>query len=222
MPFASGLRRASSSHQGRRPSPRPRVLISLAEARRSSSSGPSGIRAAIHGSGYGFIMPPNLARLTIPRLGIRPHHHLLEIGCGHGTAVSAVAECLTTGSILAIDRSGATVTRATRRNATHIARGVARIIQLDLAELSVPAQHFNTIFALNVNLFQTGERSTVELIRRALRRRGRLVLGYERGDADHLALRAEQISANLRAGGLATPTIEWAGPHHLYLTATRA
>ena len=120
-------------------------------------------------------MPPKLAQLAIPRLNIRPHHHLLEIGCGNGTAVSAVAERLTTGSILAIDRSGATVTRATRRNAAHIARGVACIMQVDLAELSVPAQQFHTIFALNVNLFQTGAHSTVELVRRALRRRGRLV-----------------------------------------------
>jgi len=166
-------------------------------------------------------MGPTLARLTIPRLGIRPHHRLLEIGCGNGTAVSAVAERLTTGTILAIDRSGATVTRATQRNAGHIARGVARIVQVDLAELSVPAQQFNTIFALNVNLFQTGERRTVDLVRRALRRRGRLVLGYQRADPDHLAARAEQLSASLRAGGLITPTIEWASPHQVYVTATR-
>ena len=173
-------------------------------------------------SGYGLTMALKLAQLAIPRLNIRPHHHLLEIGCGNGTAVSAVAERLTTGSILAIDRSGATVTRATRRNAAHIARGVACIVQVDLAELSVPAQQFHTIFALNVNLFQTDAHSTVELVRRALRRRGRLVLGYERADADQLALRAELISTNLHAGGLTAPTIEWASPRHVYLTATRA
>jgi SAM-dependent methyltransferase len=172
-------------------------------------------------SGYRFTMPPKLARLAIPRLNIRPYHRLLEIGCGNGTAVSAVAEQLTTGSILAIDRSGATVTRAKLRNAEHIARGVARIIKLDLVELDVPAQHFDTVFALNVNLFQTGERRPVDIVRRALRRRGRLVLGYERADADQLAARAELISAHLQAGGL-TPTVEWAGPRQVYLTASRA
>jgi precorrin-6B methylase 2 len=180
------------------------------------------VHLRIHRSGYGFTMATRLAQLTIPRLDIRPHHHLLEIGCGNGTAVSAVAEQLTTGRILAIDRSGATVTRATRRNAAHIARGVVRIVQVDLAELSVPAQQFHTIFALNVNLFQIGERRPVEIVRRALRRRGKLVLGYERADADKLALRAELISANLQAGGLTIPIIEWAGPRHIYLTATRA
>ncbi len=166
-------------------------------------------------------MAATLVRLSIPRLGIRPYHQLLEIGCGLGTAVSAVAENLTTGHILAIDRSAAAVARAVTRNADHIARGVARIVQVDLARLSVGAQQFHTIFALNVNLFQTGDDGTVEFVRRALRRRGRLVLGYERRDPGHLAHRADQISATLRSGGLTTPTIEWAGPRQLYVTAGR-
>ena len=166
-------------------------------------------------------MAPKLARLTIPRLELQPHHQLLEIGCGNGTAVAAVAEHLTTGCILAIDRSGATVTRATQRNAAHIARGVVRIVRLDLAELRVPEEHFDTIFALNVNLFSTGEPEPVELVRRALRRGGRLVLGYARRDGHQLTARAERISANLRAGGLTGPTLDWADPQRLYLTAIR-
>jgi cyclopropane fatty-acyl-phospholipid synthase-like methyltransferase len=166
-------------------------------------------------------MAATLAQLTIPRLGIRPHHHLLEIGCGNGTAVSAVAERLETGSILAIDRSAATVARATERNAIHITRGVARILQVDLADLTVPARHFHTIFALNVNLFQTDEIRTVEFIRRALRRRGRLVLGYGRRDPDRLRARAERVCAHLRIGGLASAVADWAGADCLYVTAKR-
>ena len=73
-----------------------------------------------------------------------------------------------------------------------------------------------------MNLFQTGEPSPVELIRRALRRRGRLVLGYARSDPGPLAVRAERISANLRTGGLVDPTIDWADPGHVFITATRA
>src|SRR5215475_9033884 len=161
-------------------------------------------------------MAATLAPLTIPRLRIRPHHHLLEIGCGNGTAVSAVAEHLTTGTILAIDRSGATVARATQRNADHIARGVARIVQVDLADLTVPAGHFHTIFAVNVNLLQTDVVGTVEFLRRALRRQGRLVLGYGRRDARHLRAPAERISAHLRAGGLTSVDVDWASAECLY------
>jgi ubiquinone/menaquinone biosynthesis C-methylase UbiE len=160
-----------------------------------------------------------LTQLVIPRLAIRPHHHLLEIGCGGGTAVAAVADHLTTGSILAIDRSGSPVTRARQRNAEHIARGVVHILQADLSELDVPERSFHTVFALNVNLFQTGD--AVDLVRRALRRHGRLVLGYTRPDTRQLAERARVISANLHAGGLHPVAVDWADPHHLYLTATR-
>jgi len=164
-------------------------------------------------------MARRLTQLVIPRLAIRPHHHLLEIGCGTGSAVAAVADQLTTGTILAIDRSGFPVNRATERNAEHIARGVARIMQADLSELEVPAQTFHTVFALNVNLFETGD--AVDLVRRTLRRHGRLVLGYHRPDGRQLAQRARLISAHLRAGGLSEPAVDWADDHHLYLTATR-
>ena len=167
-------------------------------------------------------MVATLARLTVPRLGIRGHHQLLEIGCGNGTAVSAVAERLATGTILAIDRSAATVARATRRNADHIARGVARIVQVDLADLVVPAGHFHTIFAVNVNLFQADGTETVEFIRRALRRRGRLVLGYGHRDPDHLHAQAQRTCARLHGGGLANAAADWAEADCVFVTAERS
>jgi protein-L-isoaspartate O-methyltransferase len=167
------------------------------------------------------VLLPKLVRLAVPRLGIEPHHRLLEIGCGGGTAVAAVAEQLTTGHILAIDRSRAQVVRATERNAGPIARGVAEIKQVDLSQLVVDDQQFDTIFALNVNLFLADDPSTVETIRTALRRRGRLVLGYWRRDPRQLAGRAERSSQVLQARGLTTPTLDWATPEHLYLTTLR-
>ena len=166
-------------------------------------------------------MLPKLVQLALPRLQVQPWHRLLEIGCGGGTAVAAVAEQLTTGHILAIDRSGAQARRASERNAAYIARGTAEIRQLDLAQLAVDDGTFDTIFALNVNLFLGSDTSTVELIRRALRPRGRLVLGYWRRDPRQLTGRAERTSAVLQAGGLAPPTLDWATPEHLYLTTTR-
>lgn len=166
-------------------------------------------------------MLPKLVRLALPRLNVEPYHRLLEIGCGGGTAVAAVAEQLTTGHILAIDRSAAQVRRAVERNAEHIARGTVQIRQVDLAQLVVEDGSFDTIFALNVNLFLGTDLSTVQILRRALRRRGRLVLGYWRRDPRQLTGRAERTDALLQAGGLAPPTLDWATPEHLYLTTTR-
>jgi SAM-dependent methyltransferase len=165
---------------------------------------------------------PPFVRLALPRLGVDPDHRLLEIGCGGGTAAAAVAARLATGHILAIDRSAAAVTRATRRNAEYIARGVAEIRHLDLTRLVVDDRSFDTIFALNVNLFLGSDVSVVDIIRRALRPRGRLVLGYWRRDPRQLVGRAERTSAALVAGGLPAPSVDWASSEHLFLTTTAA
>ena len=176
--------------------------------------------ATVDIDGAGEARLPRFVRLAVPRLAIEPEHRLLEIGCGGGTAVAAVAARLTTGHILAIDRSAAAVTRALRRNAEHIARGVAEVRQVDLAQLTVDDGSFDTVFALNVNLFLGPDPSIVDIIRRALRPRGRLVLGYWRRDPRQLVGRAERTSAALEAGGLPVPALDWASPEHLFLTTT--
>ena len=56
---------------------------------------------------------------AVDTLEVRPADRLLEIGCGHGVAVSLVCERLTTGTITAIDRSPKMIEMATRRNREH-------------------------------------------------------------------------------------------------------
>ena len=145
------------------------------------------------------------ARWAVDLLDVQPHHHLLEIGCGNGTAVGYVCERLTTGHLYAIDRSASAVARARVRNADHIARGVARVEQIDLADLRVPDGEFDVIYAFNVNLFQTpAEAKHAHAMRRMLRSEGRFVLCYELPSPPRLAERAERVSRTLRTAGLTT------------------
>src|ERR671932_220552 len=65
---------------------------------------------------------------AVETLEVRPADRLLEVGCGHGVAVSLVCERLTTGTITAIDRSPKMIEMATRRNREHVdADGVVYI-----------------------------------------------------------------------------------------------
>lgn len=62
---------------------------------------------------------------AVDTLDVSPTDRILEIGCGHGVAVSLVCKKLDGGTILAIDRSARMVEMARRRNARYAAAGVA-------------------------------------------------------------------------------------------------
>jgi len=64
---------------------------------------------------------PERVRWAVVQLSPGPDEQLLEIGCGPGVAVVLICERLAGGRIVAIDRSATAISRATQRNAEHIA-----------------------------------------------------------------------------------------------------
>ena len=83
-----------------------------------------------------------------------PSERLLEVGCGPGVAAGLICDRLTTGSMLAVDRSPVAVRRAAARNAAHLAAGRLRVIEAALDALP-PVGSFDAAFTLDVNVFWT-------------------------------------------------------------------
>jgi SAM-dependent methyltransferase len=146
-----------------------------------------------------------------------PGDRLLEIGCGPGVAVSLVCERLQGGRIVAIDRSATAIARATRRNAAHVAAGravfqTAALESLRPDDLPDGRDGFDTVFAMNVNLFWV--RSPVrelELIRSLLRPGGALYLFYGYGTSgQEVATVPAALLDHLAAGGFVAEPL--AGP----------
>jgi cyclopropane fatty-acyl-phospholipid synthase-like methyltransferase len=94
------------------------------------------------------------ARLAavVDALPLRPDMRVLEIGCGPGAAARAVAERLTTGHILAIDRSATAIAQATAGAAEPIADGRLRVRQAAAEDfVAEPGEGpFDLVFAVRV------------------------------------------------------------------------
>lgn len=94
------------------------------------------------------------ARLAavVDALPLRPDMRVLEIGCGPGAAARAVAERLTTGYVLAIDRSAAAVAQASAGSAELIADGRLRVRQAAAEDfVAAPGEGpFDLVFAARV------------------------------------------------------------------------
>ena len=94
------------------------------------------------------------ARLAaiVEALPLEPHFRVLEIGCGPGAAARAVAARLTTGHILAIDRSASAIAQASSAAATEIASGRMSARQASGEEfvLQPGEQPFDLVFAVRV------------------------------------------------------------------------
>ena len=84
---------------------------------------------------------PLLRRDSCGRSRIGPDDRVLEIGCGHGVAVSLL--CERRARVTAIDRSAKMIDAATARNRKHIASGRAEVIRASLRDADLGDRQFD-------------------------------------------------------------------------------
>lgn len=113
---------------------------------------------------------------AVGTLGLRPGHHLLEVGCGHGVAVTLAAAIVTGGTVTALDRSAAMTAATTRRNAAAIAEGRVTVLTTPLEDADLPAGRYDRVLAVHVDLVRGAGAPGLAVVRRAIAADGRLHL----------------------------------------------
>jgi SAM-dependent methyltransferase len=87
-------------------------------------------------------------RWAVDALDVAPGDRVLEVGCGHGVAVSLVCARLTDGHITAVDRSPKMIAQAERRNREYA--GKARFVTATIEEADLGDEEYDKAFAVHV------------------------------------------------------------------------
>ena len=104
---------------------------------------------------------------------------VLEVGCGHGVAVSLVCERLTSGRITAIDRSEKMIEIAAHRNRDHVVGGRAVLKAAALEEADFEDERFDKVFAFNVAPFWLQPKKALGIVGRQLSPDGAMYLFWD-------------------------------------------
>jgi ubiquinone/menaquinone biosynthesis C-methylase UbiE len=107
-----------------------------------------------------------------------PGDRILEVGCGHGVLVALLAERLTTGHVVGLDRSPTMITAAARRNRTGVDAGRVQLHAGPLAEAELADRGFDVVVSFNVRAFWSPPAPEWDVVRRVLQPGGRAVVAY--------------------------------------------
>jgi SAM-dependent methyltransferase len=154
--------------------------------------------------------PKPAARLVwaVDAMAVGPADRVLEIGCGHGVAVSLVCRRLDGGHVTAIDRSPRMIAAAAKRNAAHVAAGRAsfQVAALDAADLG--EARYDKALAIHVPVFLRGDPAReLAVVGRHLADGGRLYVVDQPPRAAAVAPTAERVAGALERHGFAVERV---------------
>ncbi|HET6829763.1 MAG TPA: class I SAM-dependent methyltransferase [Solirubrobacterales bacterium] len=142
---------------------------------------------------------------------------ILEVGCGHGVALSLLAERPGGGRVTGIDRSAKMAAAARARNGEHLDAGRVRVEQSRFEDFDPAEERFDRIFAINVAPFWRADQapSFLNRARKLLRPGGELFVfnqppAWPQGAADRFASSLGAMLAG--AGWEVTRTVTEAMP----------
>jgi SAM-dependent methyltransferase len=87
------------------------------------------------------------SRWAVQLLDVGPADRVIELGCGPGVAVTALARRATRGTVVGVDHSPVMISQARRRNRAAVRAGRVRLIQASVEDL--PDGPFDAALAVN-------------------------------------------------------------------------
>lgn len=123
---------------------------------------------------------PERLKWAIDLMNINPSESILEIGCGTGLLAELIASKLTNGHLCAIDKSGAILTKAKKRNAQLINENKVTFVEGEFRKAKIPTAKIDRVVAFNVGFFRkngTGELRRIEKLMK--KRTGALYVFYQ-------------------------------------------
>jgi ubiquinone/menaquinone biosynthesis C-methylase UbiE len=115
-------------------------------------------------------------RWAVELLEVKPSDRVIELGCGAGVAVAALASRATQGLVVGVDHSAVVIRQARRRNADTIKEGRVRLIHAPVEHLQVADGPFDAALAVNTVGMWPEPTTRLREIGRLLRHGGRIAL----------------------------------------------
>lgn len=124
-------------------------------------------------------MALNRQEQIVEELKVSADNHVLEIGCGHGVAATALCSKLRNGKYVGIDRSRTMIEAASKRNKAYINDGTASFLVQNLEDLELGDQKFDIILAVRVRLFYKDPERAKRIVSKYLAPGGKIISIYD-------------------------------------------
>lgn len=116
------------------------------------------------------------SRWAVELLDVQATGRVIELGCGPGVAIAALASRATQGLVVGVDHSEVMIRQARRRNAGAITAGRVRLIHAPVERLHLTDGPFDAALAVNTVGFWPEPTARLRELARVLRPGGQIAL----------------------------------------------
>src|SRR5215472_4859397 len=115
-------------------------------------------------------------RWAVQLLDVQPTDRVIELGCGPGVAIAALAARASLGMVIGVDHSQVMIRQARRRNKPAISSGRVRLVLSPVESLSIRDGPFDAALAVNTVGMWPDPTARLRELARLLRPGGRIAL----------------------------------------------